>query len=125
MEEKRKLQLEYEIKSSPRILYPFISEPNGLSQWFADEVIYKDHKYNFIWDNEVHPAKLVSAKENKSVKFAWLDDAPYYFELEILQDELTNDVALSITDFASNENEAERRLIWNNQIQYLLGVLGG
>ncbi|MFC6099885.1 START-like domain-containing protein [Olivibacter domesticus] len=125
MAEKRKMQLEYEIKSSPKILYSFISEPNGLSQWFADDVVFRDNKYNFIWDNETHPAKLVNAKEYKSVKFAWLDDAPYYFELEILQDELTNDLALAITDFALEENEAERKLIWNNQIQYLLSVLGG
>jgi hypothetical protein len=125
MAEKRKMQLEYEIKSSPKILYSFISEPNGLSQWFADDVIFRDNKYNFIWDNETHPAKLVNSKEYKSVKFAWLDDTPYYFELEILQDELTNDLALSITDFALEENEAERKLIWNNQIQYLLSVLGG
>ncbi|QNL50528.1 hypothetical protein H8S90_02635 [Olivibacter sp. SDN3] len=124
MTEKRKLQLEYEVRSSPKILYSFISEPNGLSQWFADDVIYQDNKFNFIWDNETHPAKLVSAKENKSVKFAWLDDTPYYFELEIIQDELTNDVALAITDFTTEDNEAERKLIWKNQVQYLLRVLG-
>jgi len=124
MAEKRKMQLEYEIKSSPKILYSFISEPNGLAQWFADDVVYRDSKFHFVWDNESHPAKLVASKENKSVKFAWMDDTPYYFELEIIQDELTNDVALSITDFAFEENEAERKLIWNNQIQYLLSVLG-
>lgn len=124
MAEKRKMQLEYEIKSSPKILYSFISEPNGLAQWFADDVIYRDNKYHFVWDDETHPAKLMLARENKSVKFAWLDDTPYYLELEILQDELTNDVALAITDFASEENEAERKLIWNNQIKYLLSVLG-
>lgn len=116
--------LEYEIKSSPKILYSFISEPNGLAQWFADDVIYRDGKFHFVWDDETHPAKLITSKENKSVKFAWLDDAPYYFELEIIQDELTNDVALSITDFTFEDNEAERKLIWNNQIQYLLSVLG-
>ncbi|MEH6309103.1 START-like domain-containing protein [Olivibacter sp. CPCC 100613] len=124
MAEKRKMQLEYEIKSSPKILYSFISEPNGLAQWFADDVIYRDNKYHFVWDDETHPAKLLTARENKSVKFAWLDDTPYYLELEILQDELTNDVALAITDFAAEENEAERKLIWNNQIKYLLSVLG-
>ncbi|GAA4799804.1 hypothetical protein GCM10023231_30760 [Olivibacter ginsenosidimutans] len=124
MAEKRKMQLEYEIRSSPKILYSFISEPNGLAQWFADDVVYKDSKYHFIWDNEDHPAKLITAKENKSVKFAWLDDSPYYLELEIIQDELTNDVALAITDFVIEENEADRKLIWNNQIQYLLSVLG-
>jgi hypothetical protein len=44
--------------------------------------------------------------------------------MEILQDELTNDVALGITDFATEETIAERKLIWDNQIDYLISVLG-
>jgi len=126
MTEKKKFNLEYEIKSSPKILFNFLHEPNGLSQWFADEVSYQDQVYTFYWDGEEHKAKLLSVKENKLVKFKWLDDEPHcYFEMEIMQDELTNDVALSITDFATEDNWEERRLIWDNQIQYLTGVLGG
>ena len=41
--------------------------------------------------------------------FKLLDDDPdYFFEMEILQDELTNDVALSIIDFASVVTLSER-----------------
>ncbi len=125
MSEKKKFNLEYEIKSSPKILFSFLTEPNALSQWFADEVAYKDQQYVFVWDGEEHRAKLLSVKENKLVKFKWLDDEPHcYFEMEILQDELTNDVALSITDFAPEDAVEERRLIWDNQIEYLISVLG-
>ncbi|MFD2160887.1 START-like domain-containing protein [Paradesertivirga mongoliensis] len=125
MSEKKKFSLEYEIKSSPKILFSFLNEPNGLAQWFADDVHYKDQIYTFVWDGEDHKAKLLSIKENKMVKFRWIDDDPAcYFEMEILQDELTNDVALSITDFAPPELVEERRLIWDNQIEYLISVLG-
>jgi uncharacterized protein YndB with AHSA1/START domain len=125
MTEKKKFQIEYEVKSSPKILFSFLSEPNGLSQWFADDVVYRDHVYTFTWDDEQQRAKLLSIKENKLVKFKWLDDEPQcYFEMEIVQDELTNDVALSITDFATDDTIEERRLIWDNQIQYLVSVLG-
>ena len=125
MSEKKKFSLEYEIKSSPKILFSFLNEPNGLAQWFADDVHYKDQVYTFVWDGEDHKAKLLSIKENKMVKFRWLEDDPaFYFEMEILQDELTNDVALSITDFAPAELIEERRLIWDNQIEYLISVLG-
>ena len=125
MAEKKKFTLEYEVKSSPRILYSFISEPNGLSQWFADDVNFRDQVYTFTWDDETQKAKLVSIKENKLVKFKWLDDEPQcYFEMEIVQDELTNDVALSITDFSTDESLAEKKLIWDNQIDYLISVLG-
>ncbi|MGE6221095.1 MULTISPECIES: START-like domain-containing protein [Pedobacter] len=125
MSEKKKFTLEYAIRSSPRILYSFISEPNGLAQWFADDVIFRDQTYTFTWDDEVQKAKLISAKENKLVKFKWIDDEPYcYTEMEIIQDELTNDVALAITDFATEDTLQERKQIWDNQIDYLLGVLG-
>ncbi|AYL97807.1 START-like domain-containing protein [Mucilaginibacter celer] len=125
MSEKKKFTIEYEIKSSPRILFSFLSEPNGLSQWFADEVSIRDHVYTFTWDDESQKAKLCSVKENKSVRFKWLDDdAQYYFEMEIMQDELTNDVALAITDFAVEDTITERKQIWDNSIDYLISVLG-
>jgi uncharacterized protein YndB with AHSA1/START domain len=125
MSEKKKFNIEYEIKSSPRILYGFLSEPNGLSQWFADDVNVRDQVYTFTWDDEQQKAKLVTAKENKVVRFRWVDDDPqYYFEMEILQDELTNDVALGVTDFATDDTLTERKAIWDNQIDYLISVLG-
>ncbi len=124
MSEKKKFTIEYEIKSSPRILYTFLNEPNGLTQWFADDVSIRDQVYTFTWDGEQQAAKLIAVKENKLVRFKWVDDEPYYFEMEIVQDELTNDVALSITDFATDETLVERKSIWDNQIKYLVSVLG-
>ena len=125
MSEKKKFNIEYEIKSSPRILYTFLNEPNGLTQWFADDVSLKDQIYTFTWDDEKQNAKLLAAKENKLVRFRWMDDEPqYFFEMEIVQDELTNDVALSITDFATEETIAERKQIWDNQVKYLVSTLG-
>ena len=126
MSEKKKFNIEYEVKSSPKILFSFLNEPNGLAQWFADDVTYRDQVYTFTWDDdEQQKAKLLSIKDNKLVKFKWLDDEPHcYFEMEIVQDELTNDVALAITDFATEDTLQDRRLIWDNQIQYLISVLG-
>jgi uncharacterized protein YndB with AHSA1/START domain len=126
MSEKKKFTIEYEIKSSPRILYTFLNEPNGLTQWFADDVSIRDQVYTFTWDDgEEQKAKLMAIKENRMVRFKWVDDEPQcFFEMEILQDELTNDVALSITDFATEDTIADRKLIWDNQVQYLISVLG-
>lgn len=124
MSEKIKFHLEYEIKSSPKILFSFLIEPNALSQWFADEVSIRENVYTFTWHDDQRKAKLTTEKENKLVRFKWLADEPYYFELEIMQDELTNDVALAVTDFAYEDNMQDRKLIWDNQIDYLLSVLG-
>ena len=69
MSEKKKFNLEYEVKSSPKILFSFITEPNALAQWFADDVSYRDQVFTFIWDGEEHRAKVLSVKENKLVKY--------------------------------------------------------
>jgi len=124
MDKKVKINLEYGINSSPRILFPFIHEPNALAQWFADEVNFREGIYEFIWDNEVNRAKLVVKRENKFVRYKWLDDGPYYFEIEILRDELTNDVALAITDYVKPDSLEDRKKIWDNSIEYLHGVVG-
>ena len=97
-----------------------------MSQWFADNVVYRNQIYTFTWDDDEElKAKLLSIKENKLVKFRWLDDEPHcYFEMEVVQDELTNDVALAITDFATDDTLQERMLIWNNQVEYLISAVG-
>ncbi len=124
MTEKKKLRLEYEVKSSPKILFGFLSTPNGLADWFADNVTVTEGIYTFVWDTERLRAKLAGFKENKLVKFHWIDTDNEFLELEILLDELTGDVALSVTDFAADEEIGEKTLIWNNQIEMLVSVLG-
>src|SRR5690606_29427674 len=124
MIEKVQFQLEYELKSSPRILYSFLIDPTALEQWLADEVNVKDNIYEFTWEDETRTAKLVGSRENKSVKYKWLDEENYYFEMEILLHELTNDVALLITDYSTEENLEDRKKIWDNSIEYLQRVLG-
>jgi len=124
MKDKKKMRLEYEVKSSPKILFSFLSTPNGLADWFADNVTISENIYTFYWDKESLRAQLVAFKENKLVKFQWLDGETEYFELEIIQDEITGDVALSVTDFSIDEEVQEKELIWNNQIGMLISVLG-
>ena len=50
--------------------------------------------------------------------------SPGQLMVKIVQDELTNDVALAITDFATDETLNEKTKIWDNQITYLLSVIG-
>src|SRR6185436_16653983 len=109
VQKKKKFQLEFEIKASPRILYPYISSANGLEGWFSEKCNSHDNIFTFEWEGTVEKAKLVSKKENQSVRFKWLEDAnakvkdDSYFEMEIMQDEITGDVALIVTDFTTDE----------------------
>ncbi|HEY9561212.1 MAG TPA: START-like domain-containing protein [Anseongella sp.] len=126
MQVKKMFKMEFELRSSPKILFSFLSSPNGLAQWFADDVIVQpDDVFIFKWDNEMLRAKLLGIKENRSIKFKWEEDEPHcYFEMEVIQDELTGDVALTVTDFSVDEEKDERQRIWESQVETLIRVLG-
>lgn len=128
MDEKIKYELEFPITSSPQLLYQYISTPSGLSEWFADNVNSRGEIFTFIWDDSEEKARLSSKKNGEKVKFRWVDtenkDSEYYFELRILVDEITKDVSLMVVDFAEQDDIAESKLLWENQISDLKHVLG-
>ena len=122
---KEKIQLEYEIKVSPKMLYNRLSTPSGLSEWFCDDVNIRINIYSFKWDDNVQQAKLLSKKEEKFIRFQWLEESEdTYFEFRIEIDDLTGDVALVITDFCEKEERKETTKLWNSQIDELRRVLG-
>ena len=51
-------------------------------------------------------------------------DTDYFFELRILEDEITKDVSLMVTDFAFEEDFDEVKLLWESQISDLKHVIG-
>ena len=120
-------ELEFVVKSSPKLLYNYISTPSGLSEWFADNVNSRGEIFTFIWDGSEEQAKLLSKKAQHSVKFKWLDDEDddTYFEIRIQVDDITKDVALFITDFAYEDEVEEAQLLWESQIDDLHSIIGG
>jgi hypothetical protein len=96
MASKNQFQMEFPIRSSLRILYNQISSPDGLSEWFADNVNLRGKVYTFFWDGD---------------------------EQEV--DEITQDISLMVTDFAEDEeDEEEVKLLWEKQIEKLRQSIG-
>ncbi|MBO6517652.1 MAG: SRPBCC domain-containing protein [Bacteroidia bacterium] len=120
-----KLELEFVVKSSPNILFNYISTPSGLVEWFADDVNVKGKEYTFFWDGEENVATLLKKVNGKHIRFQWEDsDDGEYFEMEIQRDELTGDIALMVTDFADEDEMDEISLLWESQVQDLRNALG-
>jgi hypothetical protein len=65
-------------------------------------------------------------KKNRYIRFKWLDDQDNqsYFEFKILEDDLTGDVTLLVTDFADEEEKADVSILWEKQIDNLKNALG-
>lgn len=128
MEPKSRYELEFPINSSPQLLYQYISTPSGLQEWFADNVNSRGEFFTFIWDDVEENARLTSKKTGEKVKFRWIDqdkkDTDYFFELRILEDEITKDVSLMVIDFAEANEIDEATLLWENQISDLKHVIG-
>lgn len=123
---KNKLKLEYTINSSPSVLYKRLSTPSGLSEWFAEDVNLKGNIFTFIWEGSEEKAEMISQKENKFIRFRWIenDDKEVFFEFKITQHELTGDVALEITDFANDDDADDTRDLWDSQISRLKHTMG-
>lgn len=121
--DKVKLELEYVINCSPKVLYNRLSSASGLAEWFADDVSVNGKKYAFIWDKTERLAELSFKKENLLVRFDWLDDKTY-FEFKITRDELTGDVSLLIIDFCEPDEKKETKSLWDSQVAELKHVLG-
>ena len=126
MSERKEFKLEYIIKSSPNILFNYLSTPSGISEWFCDNVNIKDDVFNFYWDGSEDSALLLEKKDKKSIRFQWLDDkgTDFYFEFFLKKDDITNETALIITDFAEEDEKEEAILLWNSQIDELKHILG-
>jgi hypothetical protein len=63
-------------------------------------------------------------KENRLVRFTWVDEDDTYFEFRITQDELTGDVSLIVVDFAEEGEQEETAGLWNTQVADLKHILG-
>jgi uncharacterized protein YndB with AHSA1/START domain len=123
---KTKYELEYTFNTSPNFLYSRLSTPEGLSEWFADNVNLKRGKFQFIWEGAEQEATVIQKKTNKFIRFHWEDDEDQeqYFEFRIHTDELTGDVALLITDFAEEDEKDDAIDLWDSQISELKHGIG-
>lgn len=124
---KLKFELEFTLNTPVRVLFDRLSTPDGLAEWFADDVNVDGDTFTFIWDKTEARARMVQLKENKLVKFEWLDFADTetnFFEFRIIIHELTGDTALLITDHAEEDEMEDAIELWNTQISFLRKVLG-
>ncbi len=120
-----RIELEYTINTIPKILYYRLSNPSGLEEWFAKQVVAENNIYTFKWERSEQQAELLEKKKDSYVKFKWLDsDKDTFFEFRIQKQELTGDVALKITDFAEPDEKEDIIGMWDEQIDGLKHTLG-
>jgi len=125
---KEKVELEFSVNTSPKLLYSRLSTPSGLSEWFADDVNSRGQTFSFFWDKTEQKARLIASKDTKYVRFRWEEDElqkqDYYFEFRIETQELSGDTNLIVTDFVDADDLEDTKNLWESQISNLKRVLG-
>lgn len=125
---KHKIELEYLLKTSPKVFENMVSTPSGLAEWYADDVNIKEDVYTFFWDGSEEKARLLTKKPGNHMRWQWLkdeDDAnDPYFEIQYEVDPMTKALVLHITDFAEEDDMDEVRMLWESSVQELKRVLG-
>lgn len=121
-----KVEFEYMLKTSNKILFNFLSTPDGLQEWFADKVNYKNGEFFFTWDEENASAKQVLKKNNESIRFEFTDEerSGNTLEFRIQTDPLTKELALHICDFCYEDERDGNRQLWDFLINNLKTKLG-
>ena len=127
---KLKYTNEYELRASPKMLFPYLSSASGLTQWFAKKVNnLPNQQFVFEWDNETHTATQSSLRINKSIKFEFLNTSPdnhdnNYVEFKIEVSDLTGSTFLRITDYSANEDTEDLEDLWDGLMDKLKETVG-
>ncbi|MBC7493983.1 MAG: SRPBCC domain-containing protein, partial [Flavobacterium sp.] len=93
-----------------------------------DVVNARDEFFTFSWNGSEENARLSLKKNDERVKFKWIDehkkDTEYFFEILIMEDEITKDVSINVIDFAEEDEIDEMKQLWTNQISDLKHIIG-
>jgi uncharacterized protein YndB with AHSA1/START domain len=127
--DKNKFTIEFEIKASAKMLYPYLNTPAGLSEWMADDVTVSEDKiFNFIWDKVSYPAKKVSQKINQYVKFEFInkseDKDSSWLEFRLENNDLTQTSFLKIIDYSDITDPSDQKDLWTNLVGELKNTVG-
>jgi uncharacterized protein YndB with AHSA1/START domain len=128
MSKKIPFTVERTFRSSPSILYNFLTTPSGLVQWFADYVDLDPNGevFTFEWNGEEQRAIVLGYEDDEFVKLQWEDedDEKVYFEYKIRVTDVTKETILTVTDFAEKVDIPSAKELWASQLNDLAKALG-
>ncbi|QQS28324.1 MAG: ATPase [Sphingobacteriales bacterium] len=123
---KIKCTYDFVIKSSPTILYYFLSTPSGLTQWFADKVTEDEKGFVFTWDDYSEKGEVLEDIESHYIRIKMeSNDDDEFLEFRIEKSEVTDDTILIITEFVEADEAKEQQKLWATQVDSLITCVGG
>lgn len=126
-QKKQPFTIERTFRSSPVILYDFLTTPSGLIQWFSDSADLNGDIYTFGWNGDEQSAEVLSFDEEEYIRLRWDDeeDDKAFFEYRIKKNEITGETILYVTDYAYKDEIRETISLWESQLNDLKKCIGG
>ena len=130
----QKLTLEYPLSTkSTRLVWDMISNAAGLQKWLADQVVEDEQSMTFTWghpwtERDTKKSLILEKEKMNYIRMLWdyHEDTPEaYWEMKIMESDLTGMLSLLITDFAADDDEEnDLRDLWDANFERLHRVSG-
>ncbi len=110
-----------------------ISNASGLQKWLADKVTEEDDMMTFTWghpwtERDTKQSRILEKEKYNHIRLLWdyHEDTPEaIWEMRIEKSDITGHLTLLITDYASDDDEAQDlRGIWDENLERLHRVSG-
>jgi hypothetical protein len=122
---RKKFTLEYIIRSSPAILFEFVSQPDSLSQWFCDFCDAQGDIFIFGWNGSFQRARQEIMIDEELVHYHWEETKKdEFFSFKVYKSEISNDTILEVSDYAEAKEVKEQSFLWDKQIEDLKHAIG-
>jgi uncharacterized protein YndB with AHSA1/START domain len=108
-------------------LWRMISQIDGLSEWFADDVTMDETEsiYTFTWGKNQSQAEIIYSKPQNNIRYRWIgDEDTVYFEFKLRKLDLSGEMTLEITDFSEPDEKGDAITLWESQIEEMKRRLG-
>lgn len=124
---REKVVMEFLFRSSPAIIYQFLTTPSCLVRWFCEGVDINGKSFVFTWSGADEEAELVENVENERLRFKWLDadDPEEYLEYSMSKSPITGETILMITDYCDEGESDDTRQLWESQLAAMKKEMGG
>jgi uncharacterized protein YndB with AHSA1/START domain len=118
--------LEFIIRTSPTIVYKFLTTPSCLIRWFCDKVEIDGEKFAYYWGDEEEVAYLIDDFEDEYLRFQWeeAESDEEYLEFKMSISDVTRETVFEIVDYCDEDEVADQKQLWSNQIDAMKKAMG-
>lgn len=124
---KQKINIERGLTSrSLPLIWKYISSPEGLRLWIAEQVELQGDVLVFTWGKpgqvyETRRANILNVQKHGAIRFKWEDEdeEEAYTEIAVAKLDVADDYVLSITDFSDPDDIDGMKRMWNHDLDRL------